>query len=46
MLVRAKDSDLSGLKQRPLGQSHELRVVKQASKQSIEALKLLLLRLI
>ena len=42
---KSMDSDLSGLRQRPLKQSHERRVDKQASKQSIEALILPLLRL-
>ena len=42
---KSMDSDLSGLRQRPLKQSHERREDKHASKQSIEALIPLLLRL-
>ena len=42
---KSMDSDLSRLRQRPLKQSHERRVAKQASKQSIEALIVPLLRL-
>ena len=47
MLVRAKEYGfrLVRFRQRPLKQSHERRVDKHASKQSIEALILLLFRL-
>ena len=42
---KSMDSDLSGLRQRPLKHSHERREDKHASKQSIEALIPPLLRL-
>ena len=42
---KSMDSDLSGLRQRLLKQSHERREDKHASKQSIEALIPLTLRL-
>ena len=44
-MPNSMDSDLSGFRQRPLKQSHERSVDKQASKQSIYALIVPLLRL-
>ena len=43
---RSMDSDLSGLRQRPLKQSQERRADKQVSKRSTEVLIFELLRLI